>query len=232
MQRRTFIQAALAALAAPYLSSAEAAAAIPDPVKAWNAETLTAAMEQMFACQTGPAAPTFNFINGAAVAVQRVTKPHPMYPNLTIEEVVMPDGPKQNFVYVTYACAIEGGDAAEAEARLANHFYDAFSTLPTGPLVWRVKPQFETHEDIVWGVTCATREQIEDRQYALENLPSDAQYDPVTGAYRQVLRKTTLHKLRMRLAMPHLHVSSADDDTISVLPELFKQQGGLTTRMA
>ena len=228
MQRRTFITAALAALAAPYLPAVEAGTAIPDPVRAWNAETLTAALEQMFQCQTGPAAPTFNLVNGVATVVAKVEKPHPLYPNIPIQEYVLPDDPKQNFFYETYACAVEGGDAKEAEARLANHFYDAFSKLPAGQLVWRAKPQFATNEDIRWGVTYATREQVEDQQYDLANLPEDGQYDLDTGWYRQVLSKRKLHKMRMRLVLPHLY--DHEDETVAI-PELIKPEGARTARM-
>ena len=229
MQRRTFITAALAALATPYLPVVEAGTAIPDPVKAWNTETLTAALEQMFQCQMGPAAPTFNLVNGVATAVQVVEKPHPLYPNLKVEEAVLPKDPKQNFRYVTYACAVEGGDAKEAEARLANHFYDAFSKLPAGQLVWRVKPQFATHEEVRWGVSYATQEQVEDRQYDLANLPKDGQYGIETGRYRQVLSKTQLHKMRMRLVLPHLY--DHEDETFA-LPGLSKPEGALTPKIA
>lgn len=228
MQRRTFIQASLATLATPYLPAVETGTVIPDPVKAWNAETLTAALEQMFKCQAGPAGPWFDMVMGVPTAVRKIEKPHPLYPSLMIEESAEPTDPKQRYIYQTYACAIEGGDAKEAEARLANHFYDAFSKLPAGQLVWRVKPQFETHENIKWGVTYATAEQIEDEQYDLATLPKDAQFDIEWGSYRQVLSKTQLHKMRMRLVLPHLY--DHENETVAI-PGLFKPEGARITRM-
>lgn len=227
MKRRTFVGAALAALATPYLPAVEAGTVVPDPVKAWNAETLTAALEQMFQCQTGPVGPLFDMVMGVPTAVRKIETQHPRYPNLTIEDTAEPTDPKQRYIYQTYACAIEGGDAKEAEARLANHFYDAFSQLPAGQLVWRVKPQFETHENVRWGVTYATQVAVEDRQYDLANLPDDAQYDFETGSYRQVLSKKPLHKMRMRLVLPHLY----DEEKVVALLDLRKHEGAQTTRM-
>lgn len=228
MQRRTFIQTALATLAIPYLPAAEAGTVIPDPVKAWNTETLTAALEQMFQCQAGPASPSFNLVNGVATAVQVVEKPHPLYPNFTIEETVMPEDPKQNFIYQTYACVIEGGDAKEAEARLANHFYDAFSKLPAGQLVWRVKPQFSTNIEKRWGETYATIEEVQDGIVDVANLPADVELDETWGIYRKVLEKFPLHRMRMRLTLPHLY--DHEQQTVA-LPNLLKQEGAQITRM-
>lgn len=227
MERRTFLSAALAALAAPYLPVAEAAAEIPSPT-VWNAATLTARMESMFACQMGPAAPFVDVVRGVATAVPVIEHPHDKFPNLMdTSHGPVPEG-GQRYRYETYACAIEGGDAQEAEARLAKHFYEAFSKLPAGQLVWRVTPQFATEERIRWGVTYATREQVEDGQYDLSKLPEDAQYDIEWGSYRQVLSKAPLHKMRMRLVLPHLY----DDELTVALPGLFKPEGARIVRMS
>lgn len=228
MERRTFLAAALAALATPYLPAADAGFQIPDPVKAWNVETLTAALEQMFGCQVGPAAPFFDLVGGVATATPLVEKTSPIHPNVKFKEAAEPEDPKQRYHYETYACAIEGGDAKEAEARLANHFYEAFSKLPVGQLVWRVKPEFMTVEEIKWGLTYATRAQVEDNLYDLAKLPEDGQYDLVADSYRQVVRKTQLHKMRMRLVLPHLY--DHEDETVAI-PELFKPEGARITRM-
>lgn len=227
MQRRIFIQAALAALAAPSLASAELLAPAPSPV-VWNAATLTAELNKMFACQAGPAAPFVDMVAGVATAVPMVEKKHPVHTNITVESFgPVPEGGTR-YQYITYACAIEGGDAKEAEARLAKHFFDEFSKLPAGQLVWRVTPQFASHDDIKWGVTYATREQVEDNIFDLAKLPEDAQYDIEWGSYRQVLSKTTLHKMRMRLVLPHLY--DHEDETVA-LPNLFKPEGARITKM-
>lgn len=227
MERRTFLAAALSALAAPYLPAADAGFKV-EGVAVLNAETLTAALEQMFQCQMGPVSPVFAMVNGVPKEVEKVTKPHPLYPNTTIEELAEPADSQQHYRYITYACAIEGGDAKEAEVRLANHFYDNFAKLPAGQLVWRVKPQFSSHEEIKWGVTYATDVQVEDKLYDLANLPEDAQYDFERASYRQVLSKTTFHKMRMRLVLPHLY---DHEEEIVALPELAKAEGARTTRM-
>jgi hypothetical protein len=228
MQRRTFITTALAALATPYLPAADTGFKIPDPVVVWDTETLTAALEQMFQCQMGPANPFFELAGGVATTVPKVKKPHSLFPNLTEEVFIEPADANRRYIYETYACAVEGGDAKQAEARLANHFYDAFSQLPAGQLIWRVKPQFETVDNIRWGVRYATTEQVEDRQYDLANLPEDGQYDIDTGWYRQVLSKTQLHKMRMRLVLPHLY--DHENETVAI-PGLFKPEGARITRM-
>ena len=226
MDRRTFLAAALAALATPYLPAANAGSGVLTPA-AWNAETLTAALEKMFQCQTGPAAPFFAMVGGVPKEVEKVEKKHPLFSNITVEEFAEETN-HPHYRYVTYACAVEGGDAKEAEMQLANHFYDNFAKLPTGPLVWRVKPEFESHDEIGWGVTYATQTDVEDRLYDLANLPEDAQYDIAMDSYRQVLSKTTFHKMRMRLVLPHLY--DHEEETVA-LPNLAKPEGARTTRM-
>jgi hypothetical protein len=227
MQRRTFIQAALAALAAPSLASAELLTPAPSPV-VWNAATLTAELNKMFACQAGPAAPFVDMVGGVATAVPTVEIPHKVFPNIKDKTFgPVPEGGTR-YRYETYACAIEGGDAKEAEARLAKHFFDEFSKLPAGQLVWRVTPQFTSHDEIKWGVTYATREQVEDKLFDLANLPKDGQYDIEWGSYRQVLSKTTLHRMRMRLVLPHLY--DHEDETVA-LPNLFKPEGARIKKM-
>lgn len=221
MKRRSFLGSVLAALAAPALSSAELLTPAPSPV-VWNTATLTEALRKMFACQMGPAFAFFEVSKKTGDIIE--VKPDNVARRLG-EQMPLDEGRKR-YVYETYACAIEGGDAKEAEARLAKHFYDHFSQLPAGPLIWRVEPQFSSDEKINWGVTYATREQIEDHQYDLANLPEDAQYDIEWGSYRQVLSKSVLHKMRMRLVLPHIY----DPETIA-LPELFKQEGARTTRI-
>ena len=238
MERRTFLAAALSALAAPYLPAVDAGVKVNE-LAVLNAQTLTAALEQMFQCQMGPVAPVFAMVNGVPKEVEKIKKLptlHPSitfeelakYPSITVEEIAETVGPQQHYRYITYACAIEGGDAKEAEVRLANHFYDNFAKLPTGQLVWRIKPQFSSHEEIKWGVTYATDVQIEDKLYDLANLPEDAQYDIERASYRQVLSKTTFHKMRMRLVLPHLY---DHEEEIVALPELAKAEGARTTRM-
>lgn len=135
----------------------------------------------------------------------------------------------KRYIYETYACAVEGGSAADAEARLAKHFYDEFSKLPAGPLVWRVEPQFESTPLIKWGDVFLTSEQIEDGfALALTEIPENVELDPLTGSYKYVVEKTQLHKMRMRLVLPHLYDRTTETPA---LPSLFKPEGALITRM-
>ena len=222
MKRRTFVQAVLATLAAPHLSATEMAAHVPE-VSVWNTATLTAAMEKRFACYVGPAMAFFEVSKktGDIIAVQPDNQYRPL------GEAQPLAGDNLRYIYQTYACAVEGGNAKEAEARLAKHFYDAFCKLPKGALVWRVKPQFASEDVTHWGDTYATKEAVEDGRVDLAALPAGVEQDE-WGNCRHVLKKTKLHKMRMRLVMPHLYVS---DEEAHALPALFKPEGAQITRI-
>lgn len=225
MQRRTFIGATLAALAAPMLPAAELVKTAP-AVTTWNTATLTAMLGKQFACQMGPASALFDMLDGKVLPVERVTLQVPRYPNQYYTDwAPTPEGATRH-IYETYACAIEGGIAEEAEARLAKHFYDHFSQLPAGPLVWRVQPSFSSEEVAYYGKTWATQVAIEDRRVNLDDKPANVEFDPVTNSYKYVDRKTTLHKMRMRLVLPHLY-----SEETPAIPELFKPESAFTTKM-
>ena len=228
MQRRSFIAATLAALAAPWLPAKELAAATPSPL-VWNTATLTEALRKRFVCTAGPAMAFFEVSKktGEIVPVVMEEKQHPRFPNQTYREPAELAEDHKRYIYQTYACAIEGGSAQEAEARLAKHFYDEFSKLPAGPLVWRVEPQFSSTPITKWGETFLTREQVEDG-FALSDIPQNVELDPMMGSYRYVVEKTHLHKMRMRLVLPHLYDSTEETPA---LPSLFKPEGALITRM-
>lgn len=200
MQRRNFVLAAISALAAPFLPAAELVKAAPNP-QVWNVTTLTTAMEGMFKCQVGPKASAFAFVNGVANELPVIEVGSEDMPNNRWLELA----PHENTVrYVTLACAIEGGDEKEAEARLAKHFYDHLSQLPSGPLVWRTKPEFSSVEDVKYGHTYCTVEAVEDQLFDLSRLPADAELDFDNGSYRKVLSKAQIHRIRMRIALPEL----------------------------
>lgn len=228
MKRRTFIGAALAALAAPHLPATELATAAPSPV-VWNTATLTEAMRKMFVCNTGPAMAFFEVSKktGEIVPVKLEETTVSGFPNQKFMEPAPTAEDHSRYCYETYACAIEGGCAEEAEARLAKHFYDEFSKLPHGPLIWRLEPQFASEEVIRWGRTYATSAAVEDG-FDLASLPADAEFDPEWGSYRQVVKKTQLHKMRMRLVLPHLYDDT--DETVAA-PALFKPEGAQIKRI-
>ncbi len=158
----------------------------------------------------------------------------------------MADGGKR-YEYMAYVCAVEGGSAEDAEMRLAQHFYDNFSKLPAGQLVWRVKPEFESQEVTEWGDTFLTEEQIEDKVWQIKErvrkdrkaasyrdfaatleLPDSVELDPSTDSYRYIKRRFALHKMRMRLCLPHLYDHKQEE---YVLPNLVAQEGARTPRL-
>lgn len=227
MKRRNFIGASLAILATPVLPSTGIGFRAPDP-KIWNTATLTALMEKQFACQMGPASALFDMLDGKVLPAERVTLQVPRYPNQYYTDwAPTPEGATR-YIHETYACAIEGGSAEEAEARLAKHFYDHFSQLPAGPLVWRVQPSFASEELVEYGKTWATQAAVEDGVKDLTNKPADVELDYMSGTYKYVTKRTQLHKMRMRLVLPHLYDHS--DETVA-LPELFKPEGALIKRI-
>jgi hypothetical protein len=245
MKRRTFIGATLAALAAPYLSAADLVA--PSPAKPLNSASLTSALESMFACQFGPADSVFDLVNGGVVSATRVEVNDKIYPNLKLKKLVPVAEGGKRYEYITYVCAVEGGGAEDAEMRLAQHFYDNFSKLPSGQLVWRVKPEFESQEVTEWGDTFLTAEQIEDEAWKVKQgirangklrsyrdhtatleLPDDVALDLSTDSYRYIKRRFSLHKMRMRLCLPHLYDHEQEE---YVLPSLMAQEGGMAPRL-
>ena len=231
MKRRDFLGtlaagATLASLPINVLAS-------PDPI-IWNAETLAIQMEQMFTCRTGPAAAMcyFNSKTGDVMEVTKTEVQHERYPNQTVSTPIPPPEGYSGYYYETYVLAVEGGSAKDAEARLAKHFYDEFSKVPAGQLVWRVKPSFQSDDVVEFGKTYLTAEAIEDGtwktsgpvllehcrqrhglydQFATRSisigdeelvLPSDVELDFDTMNYRHVKKKYRLHKMRMRLVLP------------------------------
>ena len=245
MKRRTFIGTAIAALAAPYLSAADLVA--PSPAKPLNAASLTAALEGMFSCQAGPANSVFDLVAGNIVNPMRLEAAHRLMPNYMVMKLgPVAEGGKR-YEYATYVCAVEGGSAEDAEMRLAQHFYDNFSKLPAGQLVWRVKPEFESQEITEWGDAFLTAEQIEDETWQIKervrkdgklnsyrdhaatlDLPDDVALDLTTDSYRYIKRRFALHKMRMRLCLPHLYDHEQEE---YVLPNLVAQEGARTPRL-
>lgn len=221
MERRTFLAATLAALAAPYLPEASAGVKVPD-LAVWNTATLTSSLEKMFSCQVGPASKFFDLsAAGVVKEVQMAVQAHPKFPAEPNAVYSQPVGVPEGFsrhAYVTYVCAIKNGSAQDAEARLAKHFYDQFSQLPAGQLVWRLKPHFESGEVVEFGDTFLAREMVEDFPDLAKDIPQGVELDFVTNSYRYVKEKYMLHKMRMRLVMPHLE---------EALPKLVKEEGSM-----
>ena len=92
-----------------------------------------------------------------------------------------------------------------AEAKLAQYFYEGFKTVAKGDrpmLFWRTEPQFESEVITEYGEVYATQEDIEDGVVLVENIPSGYEVDFNTGAYRKILKREPLYKMRMRLVIP------------------------------
>lgn len=223
MKRRDFLGALAAG--ATLASLPVNVLAAPDPIL-WNAETLATQLESMFTCRVGPAAGIcyFNDKTGAVAEAKRqlsevVRSPDSRgYHTVKFEGYASPPEGYSSYAYETYVCGIEGGSAQEAEARLAKHFYDEFSKIPAGHLVWRLKPHFESGEMVEYGEKYLTHEQVEDQikkvvfngsvvdvAYAEDGkpiVPADVELEFESNSYKQVKRKYTLHKMRMRLVLP------------------------------
>lgn len=170
----------------------------------WNTATLTGMLEKMFACQMGPAVAFFEMTAAGKL--------------ITPGDAV--DLPKDRYRYETYVAAVKGGSAEEAEAKLAQHFYEQFSKVPAGQLVWRTKPAFSSHEVVEFGETWLTSEAVEDLHDETPHMPAGVEYDIATGNYRFVKEKYTLHKMRMRLVLPEIY-----DEEVPAIAGLFKPEG-------
>lgn len=219
MDRRNFLGLIAAGAAMQVLPALATEAPISANAQIWTAETLTLEMEKMFACRMGPAAAVFDMVMGVPTEVKKIEVRHPLFPNAVSVEVAEPTDPSQRYAYQTFGFAMDGGEAWEAEHRLAKHFYDEFSKLDTKNLVWRRKPQFETQEITEYGEVWLTSEQVEDGHWRLANwvdakgrervrydptnpleIPEGVELDFNTGDYRYVTRKYPLHRMTMRLA--------------------------------
>lgn len=154
-----------------------------------NCADLTAAMESMFTCSMGeprafmeltteqarrfltPAAYSFAVANAGFTIEHQEKEVLKLYNKNTkgyydaMAELTPPDGIIR-LTYQTFAYAIEGGTAAEAEKKLSNYFYDQLKALDDNDkkmLIWRIKPHFESETVTRFGNVWMTYEQIEDR---------------------------------------------------------------------
>lgn len=217
MKRRDFLTSLLAGATASVLP-VELLASTNQTV--WNAATLTEMLERMFACQMGPAA-SIVFANKDWIAepVLMVTVDR-HYPNqLHKTYAPAPEG-YESYVYETYVAAVKGGTAEEAEAKLAKHFYEQFSKVPAGRLIWRTKPTFSSHEVVEFGETWMTSEALEDMRGNAPPIPEGVEYDISWGNYRYVKEKYMVHRMRARLVLPEIY-----NEEIPAVPSLFKLDG-------
>ena len=215
MKRRDFLSSLIAGAAASVLP----AGSFASPTK-WNAATLTGMLESMFACQMGPASAVVYLNKNWIAEPLLMTSVDPQYPNQIVKSYAPPPDGYEGYEYETYVAAVKGGTAEEAEAKLAKHFYEQFSKVPAGQLVWRTKPTFSSHEVVEFGKTWMTSEQLEDMRGDAPAIPEGVEYDISWGNYRYVTNKYTLHKMRMRLVLPESY-----DEEVPAIPALFKPEG-------
>jgi len=192
--------------------------------KIWNTAALTEMLEGMFACQMGPASAVVYLNKDWIAEPLLMTSVDPQYPNQILKSYAPPPDGYESYEYETYVAAVKGGTAEEAEAKLAKHFYEEFSKVPAGQLVWRTKPTFSSHEIVEFGKTWMTSEELEDLRVT-PVIPEGVEYDISWGNYRYVKEKYMLHKMRMRLVLPDVY----DPDAPSV-PGLFKPEGSQVSK--
>ena len=214
MQRRNFLGMIAAGAAFPFLPAN--AAPLPTNQYVWTAATLTTEMEKMFACRMGPAMAFFEVVKGTDKLIEPTPddKERRLYEPLPLAE------DRERFIYTTYGFAVEGGDAWEAEHRLAHHFYNEFSKLDHQKLVWRRKPTFTTEEVVEFGDVWATATEVEDNVLGkrLSDKPDDVQFDFPSDTYRYVTRRTPLHRMTMRLVFT---------DADRAAPDIFAREEGV-----
>jgi len=153
-----------------------------------------------------------------------MTSVDPQYPNQMLKSYAPPPDGYASYESETYVAAVKGGTAEEAEAKLAKHFYEEFSKVPAGQLVWRTKPTFSCHVIVEFGKAWMTSEEVGDLRVT-PVIPEGVEYDISWGNYRYVKEKYMLHKMRMRLVLPDVY----DPDAPSV-PGLFKPEGSQVSK--
>jgi len=217
MKRRSFLQAV--ALGVGYITLP--ALATTRSTRIYSAQSLKTAMEKMFICKEGE--PTA-FMELTRKAAKSYLTPQ-CFATIPKEYEII------RLIYQTFAYAIEGGSAIDAEAQLSTFFYEEFQKIADNKnymLIWRREPHFKSEPITIFGNTFLTKEEIEDRvwknkdyqpkvkvlggdwtTYDYNNdlqipIPVGVDYDFNTGSMRYVERQTMLHKMRMRLIVPEI----------------------------
>lgn len=215
MKRRDFIGSLIAGVTLATLPL-ESFSSV-SPVN-WSAATLTSKLEELFSCRMGPSTAFVYIKDQELVEPKLVWIADPTYPNIQ-QKIYAKLDDCDEYQYETYSACIKGGTAEEAEAKLAKYMFDEMSKVPAGSLVWRVKPQFASHEVIEYGGTWMTSEALEDSRQTPE-IPEGVGYNIASGNYEYIKDKYTIHRMRMRLVLPEIY----DEEKASV-PSIFKPDG-------
>ncbi len=221
MKRRGFLQifGAVAAHAALPMLAAEAA--VVPAATVWNTSTLTAAMDSMFNSRLGPAVAFFEVTQNDGVKYAELAGAIDQTP-----EVIRVT--YQSFAVGIEGGTAEAAEAQLAK----HFYDDFQRYAMDKPLMyWRRKPQFQSDEIVEYGETFLTPEEIEDEVWRFTNigdptwrktahgqmvstqrrhfdptaqlvLPPGVEHDWATNSYRYVTKRTQLHKMSMRLAIP------------------------------
>lgn len=207
MDRRSFIQSLMAGAAVVMLPALGKTASVTEIVYEFPMDTvadLTAWMEHRFVCsEMEPRS-----------FIEHRKEDLPKLYGFSADDVPTADKDFE-LVRITpfvaaYACEDENPE--QAEKRLVRALFEKFSELPQGtPIVWRVKPQFDYQGMAEYGKSWMTREQIEDAKELIQ-VPPNVEYDFDTGAFKEVKRRYTLNKVRMRFALP-----TVDSDFVDVV---------------
>ena len=220
MNRRNFIQSLIAGAAVVMLPAlAKDPVVVINTPAAWVPTTvaeLTQWMEERFNCRDME---PMSFVEHKAEDVPKLYG----FSASDIPDVGQFDIVRFIPIVMAYGCA--GDDPVVSEARLVQMLHTKFLELEAQtPILWRVKPAFDTYHATEYGDVWMTREQVEDRADLQEEItrvrngktlkyvkmrpetplqiPEGVEEDTDTGDLRYVKRHYTLNKVRLRLAMP------------------------------
>lgn len=219
MKRRGFLQifGAIAAHAAvPMLAAETITSEIP-----WTTARLTAEMEAMFNARLGPAMAFFELTQNDGVK----------YAELAGAIGDTPEVIRVTYTTFAVGIEGGTREEAEAQLA-KHFYDEFSKYAEGKPLMyWRRKPEFQSHDIVEYGDTFLTSEEIEDEVWKVTDvgdpiwrktahgqmvstqrrrfdehaelvIPPDVEMDFSTGNYKYVTKRTQLHKMSMRLAVP------------------------------
>lgn len=202
MNRRNFIQSLVAGAAVVMLPALAETPKLVVERPEWvptNASELTQWMEERFKCQ----------VSEPRAFVEHKPEDLPKLYGFSASDIpnLEKDAETVRFSHFVMAYSCIGDDPVHAEGRIVFALYNKFLELEKGtPLLWRVKPTFDTHHITEFGDTYMRWEELQDMsetaQVKLANKPDNVELDFETDSLRYVKRRYILNKVRMRLSLP------------------------------
>lgn len=221
MKRRGFLQifgAVVAHAALPMLAAETTVAAAEAP---WTTARLATEMDLMFNSRLGPAMAFFELTPNDGVK----------YAELVGAMGEQHDVMRVTYQSFAVGIEGGTAEAAEAQLAKHFYDEFQRYAMDRPLMYWRRKPQFESHEIVEYGETFLTAEEIEDETWRFTNvgdpvwrktahgqmvstqrrhfdptaqlvIPEGVELDWTTNSYRYVTKRTQLHKMSMRLAIP------------------------------